>query len=455
VRIKTLEKRGSLPQKGVRMSVRTRIPSYRLHKQSGQAVVTLPDGLGGRRDVLLGKFDTPESRQEYTRVIAEWAANGWRLPVAAESTDLIVNELLVAYWKHAEEYYGYNREHRRAGYCLRDAMRIVKELYGNTAAKHFGPLALKACRQRMIELDWSRTYINHQVGRLRRMFRWGASEELLPASVFQNLLTVPGLRHGKTPARESKKIRPVAQDRVDATLPFLPQVVKAMVQLQQLAGARPTEICLLRPLDIDMRNPSCWVYRPGSDQGQHGTHKTAHHGQDRLILIGPRAQEVLRPFLGTKVDAYCFSPAKSEEERHIRQRQNRKTPLTPSQKSRKSKTNPKRPKRERYDVTSYRNAIYRACDKAFPPLAPLARGKEETAEEWQARLTPEQREELRAWRSARHWHPNQLRHSRATELRSHGLDVTKTILGHTKVETTQVYAEKDLQAAMELVSKIG
>jgi hypothetical protein len=33
--------------------------------------------------------------------------------------------------------------------------------------------------------------------------------------------------------------------------------------------------------------------------------------------------------------------------------------------------------------------------------------------------------------------------------------VVKTILGHTKVETTQIYAEKDLAAAMELVSKIG
>jgi hypothetical protein len=197
------------------------------------------------------------------------------------------------------------------------------------------------------------------------------------------------------------------------------------------------------------------VYRPGSDQGPHGTHKTAHHGQDRLILIGPRAQEVLRPFLGTRVDAYCFSPARSEADRRMEQRKNRKTPLTPSQKNRRPKRNPKRAKRDHYDVTSYRNAIYRACDRAFPPAAPLAQAAGETAEEWQARLTSEQQDDLRTWRREQRWHPNRLRHSRATELRSHGLDVTKTILGHTKVETTQVYAEKDLQAAMELVSKIG
>ena len=53
------------------------------------------------------------------------------------------------------------------------------------------------------------------------------------------------------------------------------------------------------------------------------------------------------------------------------------------------------------------------------------------------------------------WSPNRLRHNRATELRPFGLDMAKTILGHTKVETTQVYAERDLQAAMELVAKIG
>jgi hypothetical protein len=57
------------------MSKRTRrIPSYRLHKQSGQAIVTLTDGLGRRRDVLLGRYGTPESRAEYVRVLAEWEA---------------------------------------------------------------------------------------------------------------------------------------------------------------------------------------------------------------------------------------------------------------------------------------------------------------------------------------------------------------------------------------------
>jgi hypothetical protein len=58
------------------------IPTYRLHQSSGQAVVTLPDGLGNRRDVYLGQHGTPESEAEYGRVIAEWQATGRRLTQA-------------------------------------------------------------------------------------------------------------------------------------------------------------------------------------------------------------------------------------------------------------------------------------------------------------------------------------------------------------------------------------
>ena len=40
------------------MSNEARVPTYRRHKRSGQAIVTLPDGFGTRRDILLGKYGT-------------------------------------------------------------------------------------------------------------------------------------------------------------------------------------------------------------------------------------------------------------------------------------------------------------------------------------------------------------------------------------------------------------
>jgi integrase len=118
--------------------------------------------------------------------------------------------------------------------------------------------------------------------------------------------------------------------------------------------------------------------------------------------------------------------------------------------------NPKRPKRDHYDETSYRNAVYRACDKAFLPPEPLAQQPDETTPKWLARLTPEQKEELRQWQREHRWHPNQLRHTRATEIRRrYGLEAAQVLLGHAKADVTQVYAERDLSLAEHVAGEIG
>src|SRR5215471_13144300 len=135
------------------MSRRIKVPSYRLHKQSGQAVVTLTDGLGTRRDVLLGRHGTKESRQEYARVIAEWEASGRRLPAKSAEpsapSDLSVNELVLAYWEFAEAFYGFKHSRKGTSFNIRDVLSLLKNLYGDTRAADFGPLALKACRAEM------------------------------------------------------------------------------------------------------------------------------------------------------------------------------------------------------------------------------------------------------------------------------------------------------------------
>lgn len=436
----------------------TRIPSYRRHS-SGQARVTL-----GGKDHLLGLFGSAESQEAYRPLIAEWLETQGKAndTAGSERRPLPVNELILSYWKFAKGYYGFDSQQRGDAYCLHDALRVVKHLYGRTPAQEFVPLALKACRSRMIEKGWSRTYVNAQVDHIRRMFRWGAEEKLLPGSVYQNLQAVRGLRSGKTEARETKKVRPAPQEHIDAALPHMPPPVQAMVGIQLLCGRRPTEVCILRPMDIDRSNPACWVYRPGSDQ-THGTHKTAHHRHERLIFLGPRAQATLSPWLeGRPSDAYVFSPTESERRRSERRREARKTPLWPSHlaaQTRKRKRRPKRTPGNRYDDAAYRRAVARACDKAFPlpeHLRPrcLPDGME-SQKLWKARLTDQEKEEIRAWRKQHRWHPNQLCHTRATQLRPHGLDLAKTVMGHTKVETTEIYAEKDVQAAMELVAKIG
>jgi site-specific recombinase XerC len=116
--------------------------------------------------------------------------------------------------------------------------------------------------------------------------------------------------------------------------------------------------------------------------------------------------------------------------------------MTPSQARRKRKATPKRPKRDRYDTSSYHHAVARACDLADrAEVDRLARD---------AGMVPVDE------RAIPRWHPNRLRHSFATNARrDHGLEAAQILLGHAKADVTQVYAERDREAAAAVILKIG
>src|SRR5262249_6274262 len=136
VRPENPETCGSLPQKGLAACPIPKshtVPSYRLHKQSGQAVVTLTDGLGSRRDVLRGRHSSAESHAEYKRVILEWDASGRRLlPTSTNGAALSVNEIILAYWQHVETYYRHSDGTATTEVGnIRLALRPLKALYGH------------------------------------------------------------------------------------------------------------------------------------------------------------------------------------------------------------------------------------------------------------------------------------------------------------------------------------
>src|SRR5262249_32801420 len=136
------------------MPKKPRIPTYRLHKGSGQAVVVL-----NGTSVYLGKWNTPESRSEYERVIAEWLARGRTVPhpipssPPAEATDdLRVSELILAFFDHAKKHYRHP-DGKPTGELdnFRDALRPLRRLFGDTLAREFGPLRLRAVREEMLK----------------------------------------------------------------------------------------------------------------------------------------------------------------------------------------------------------------------------------------------------------------------------------------------------------------
>lgn len=419
-------------------------PSYRLHRQSGQAIVTL-DG----RDILLGAHGSAESVAAYDRYIAEWLANGRRLAVADELT---VAELIARFWRHAEIYYRLpNGKPGTELESFRQALKPLARLYGPTKAAAFTPLCLKAVREEMLRpqksgIGWSRTYCNHQVCRVRMVFKWAVSEAIVPPSVYHGLLAVAGLRAGRTDARETIPVGPVPEQHIAATRVHLSATLRDMVDLQLCTGMRPGEMCAMRSRDIDT-TAKPWIYRPAS-------HKTAHHGHERVIYLGPKAQAIIAPRLRPDLSAAIFSPMEAEAERHALQRQQRKTKVQPSQilrakrsRSRKAKRAP----REVYDVASYRRAIARACELAFEMPATMRLAKDDSADVKKAKAA-----ERKKWRAAHVWHPHQLRHNAATRLRREfGLEAAQVILGHKTLSVTQVYAEKNVEAARRIMAEIG
>jgi integrase len=413
------------------------IPSYRCHKPTGQAVVTI-----NGRDIYLGKYNSAASRAEYNRLIAEWLANDRML---SAGHDLTIVELAAAFLRHAKNYYkgpdgGLTGE--VANY--KTLIGRLTSLYGRTAAAKFGPLALKAFREQLIEAGQARRSINQAINRVRRMFKWAVENQLIEASVLHGLQAVAGLRAGRSNAKETAPVKPVPDAFVDAVLPHVSPQVAAIIELQQITGMRSGEVTFLRACDINTAG-RVWIYSPER-------HKTAWHGHERNIYLGPKAQQIIKPFLKAELTAFLFSPADAEAERNDRRfgvvSPDRKTKVYPSElKGRQRRHDArngkrrKRPLRTHYDTSSYYKAVIYGIDAAN--RARLADAKAKGIDADQVDLVP-------------HWHPHQLRHNAATALRrEHGIEVARIILGHRSAAITEVYAEVDHARAIDVMGRIG
>lgn len=385
------------------------LPSYRRHKASGQAVVTL-----NGKDHYLGPHGSTVSRNEYDRLIAEWLANGRRL-TNREIACISIDELLAAFYQHAQGYYvGLDGKPTTELDSYRQAMKPLRALYGKTSVEAFGPLALKAVRERFVAAGCARITVNQQIGRLKRIFKWGVENELVLPAVLQGLLAVSGLKKGRCEARETNPVKPVSDALVEAVKGHLSRQVWTMIQLQALTGMRSGEVTAMRGCDLVFKGEVV-EYRPQF-------HKTAYRGKERVVCLGPQAQELLLPFLKDDKALFIFSPKDAVLERHTARRMQRQTPMTPSQRTRKRKSQPRKIPGERYTSASYGRAIKNAAKKA----------------------------------KVSHWSPHQLRHTAATRIREQfGLEAAQVILGHSRADVTQIYAEANRKKAADIMGKVG
>lgn len=301
------------------------IPTLRHHKASGQGVVTLAG-----RDIYLGKYGSEQAKTKYADLVAQHIAQrgvprGVRLTVAQLCAAYIANRRL----QFAGSKHGPKELHlvtRSVGFAATQG--------GDLLVDTFGPRTLKQCIASMSAAGFSSRYIARCVNVIRRMFRWGVSEETVQVETLNRLeaVQVGGAGQRRPPRLD------VSEADFRATLPHVRFPLHVAVEVQWLTGMRPGELLDMRAGDID-RTLAVWVYRPRS-------HKCLWRGRGREILLGPRCQELLRPLLDREPDAYVFDPSEAER-------------------------GSGRP--GRYCDRSYIRAIHRACGRAkVQPWAPYA-----------------------------------------------------------------------------------
>jgi len=174
------------------------VPRYLKHP-CGRARAIWNDAAGRRVRLLPGPFGSPGSLQAFARLQLEIASSPETLAGAANGLSVV--EILAPYLRHAAAYYGRGSE---LG-MIKDALKVVRELYGAEPVAGFGPKRLAAVREAFVRKGWSRTYVNRQVGKIVRAFKWAASEELIPATMHAALKTLSPLRRGHSEAPSPRR----------------------------------------------------------------------------------------------------------------------------------------------------------------------------------------------------------------------------------------------------------
>lgn len=289
-------------------------PSYLLHKQSGQARVRIQG-----RDFLLGPYGSEQSRIRYGEMIARLGAgvpidpvagsNRGRLPRNDSDPGPSVGELCLVFLRHAETHYVKNGRPTSEVDILKSVMRPLVELYGMLPAKDFGPLALKAVRSRMVELGWTRGTINSGMSRIRRIFKHAIANELVEPGILLKLQCVAPLLSGRTEAHDNAPRTSVAPEHIDAVRALVSPLVRDLIDLQRLTGARSGELLQLTTGMI-RRTGEVWTAALAD-------HKTRHHGQSRTLHFGPHAQAILARYLAADPDVALFGITRAAYRRSI------------------------------------------------------------------------------------------------------------------------------------------
>src|SRR4051812_16780254 len=111
-----------------------RIPGYRLHKASGQAVCTIKG-----RDHYLGRHKSVESRDRYRALVVEHLATGVA-PERDSDEGVTIGEVMIPYLTWADQHYRLPSGKPTSQVLLiRLSLKVLRRLYQDIPVRDFGP----------------------------------------------------------------------------------------------------------------------------------------------------------------------------------------------------------------------------------------------------------------------------------------------------------------------------
>lgn len=321
-----------------------------------------------------------------------------------EKKGLTVDELCSLWDAHCKEYYRSSDGSKTT--MARNStldVRLFREMFANASVEELQHADMLKLRDALVRTGICRKTVNRRMWCVKAMFTWALDEALIPAVVKAELTQVQNLKRGRSAAPERAPVRPVDDVTINTTLEHMMPNTADMVRVHRLTGMRPCELCCLRWSQIDT-SQTPWVYRVPAEANKNAWR--GEFGRPRVVLIGPKAREILNRHRGGDIP---FSPEKAMKEYFDAQREARVTPFYGGK-----DPNAHIPRKlgETWKTDSYTGTIAAACRRA----------------------------------DIKPWGANRLRHAFATEVRrKFGLDAARAVLGHTDGCVTDIYTYDSLE----------
>lgn len=402
------------------------VPTLRYHRASGQYYVSYPSD-SGISDCYLGK----KSKVPYTAIEAAYRkkveeflsgsgySHGTKGATCGELANRFLNRAKKIYVKRDVD-----GSQRSTGSYERYRLVLspLVDLFEDHPIRDFRAPELIAVRDQMIRtgghhkidkktgekifVPIARSTVNHFVRLLRNVFSQAESLGLeYPDLNLLSLNKIKDLLPLESDARETAPVESVPDAdfaKVLAELRRTNPVVADMAEVQWGTGLRSSELCNVRPCDLDQSieaDTGCWEYRLAD-------HKTISHRKVKRVAIGPKAIKILRPYIAEAESetSFLFSPAVAAilSRRQRFETRSRKPTYT-------RKENPQRVPGERYNRDSYRKAIQKAAERVGVKI-----------------------------------HPHQIRHRMGKVINEKfGIEAVRNRLGHTDTKTSETYIEYD------------